>query len=385
MTSEQPFHDTVRIDLSPEILRKIGELRIEKATPRRRRSVPVVTVPDESHAAAKPGPHHLLQNIYDGALITDLKGQVVDVNIRASELLLYSPEEFAGMHVMDTIIGADEKLIRTIQEYLPQKRFALIQAYCLRKDQSAFPAEIAVSAFEEGETNLCFLVRDVTLRRHAEEMLRTEHNAIQNAANGIAIADIEGRLQYTNPATVRLWGCKAPEDLIGRYVWTLLKDEESARAMVRSILNNQTWTGEMIAIRADGREAPIQVGATDTRNNEGDLAGMVFSFMDINDRKRAEEAMRQAEGQRAMLATVCTACHYLGQPITVITTNLEMMKRYESVAGEGFKLLLDSSIDAVNQTGEILYKLNTTNEYRTSPYIDPRGGSDSPDNRILDI
>ena len=385
MTPEQPLHDTVRIDLSPEILRKIGELRIEKEPQRRRRSVPVVTLPDGTQAPSEPAKHHLLQNIYDGALITDLKGRVVDVNIRASELLLYSIEEFAGMHVMDMIIGADEKLIRSIQEYLPQKRFALIQAYCLRKDQSAFPAEIAVSAFEEGETNLCFLIRDVTLRRQAEEMLRTEHNAIQNAANGIAIADIEGRLQYANPATVRLWGCKAPEDLIGRHVWTLLKDEEAARAMVRRILNNETWSGEMVAIQANGTEVPIQVGATDTRNNEGDLVGIVFSFMDVSDRKRAEEAMKQAEGQRAMLATVGTTCHYLGQPITVIATNMEMMKRFESVAGEGFKLLLDSSIDAVNQTGEILYKLNTINEYRTTPYIEQRAGSDSPGNQLLDI
>ena len=385
MASEQPLHDTVRIDLSPEILRKIGELRIEKEPRRRRRSVPVVTLPEESHADGQSGRHHLLQNIYDGALITDLKGRVVDVNVRASELLLYPVEEFSGLHVMDVIIGADDKLIRSIQDYLPQKRFALIQAYCLRKDQSAFPAEIAVSAFEEGRTHLCFLIRDVTLRKHAEEMLRTEHNAIQNAANGIAIADIEGRLQYANPATVRLWGCNAPEDLIGRHVWTLLKDEEAARAMVRSILNNQTWSGEMVAIRADHSEIPIQVGATDTRNNEGDLVGMVFSFMDITDRKRAEEAMKQAEGQHAMLATVGTTCHYLGQPITVITTNLEMMKRYEEAAGEGFKLLLDSSIDAVNQAGEILYKLNTINEYRTTSYIEPRSGKDSPGNRILDI
>lgn len=385
MASDPSLHDTVRIDLSPEILRKIGELRIEKEPQRRRRSVPVVTLPDGTQASGEPAKHHLLQNIYDGALITDLKGRVIDVNVRASELLLYSVEEFAGMHVMDMIIGADEKLVHSIQEYLPQKRFALIQAYCLRKDQSAFPAEIAVSAFEEGETNLCFLIRDVTLRKHAEEMLRTEHNAIQNASNGIAIADIEGRLQYANPATVRLWGCRAPEDLIGRHVWTLLKNEETARAMVRRILNNETWSGEMVAIRADGTEAPIQVGATDTRNNEGDLVGMVFSFMDVSDRKRAEEAMKQAEGQRAMLATVGTTCHYLGQPITVIATNMEMMKRFESVAGEGFKLLLDSTIDAVNQTGEILYKLNTINEYRTTPYIGRQPGSDAPGNQLLDI
>ena len=47
--------------------------------------------------------------------------------------------------------------------------------------------------------------------------------------------------------------------------------------------------------------------------------------------------------------------------------------------------LITTSIEASETLGDILHKLNTVNEYKTTQYLEKPDGSDSEDNRILDI
>jgi light-regulated signal transduction histidine kinase (bacteriophytochrome) len=62
--------------------------------------------------------------------------------------------------------------METLRESLEGDRFVLLQAFCLRKDASLLPVEVSVSRFTlAGEDRFCFLIRDITERRHAEAQL----------------------------------------------------------------------------------------------------------------------------------------------------------------------------------------------------------------------
>jgi PAS domain S-box-containing protein len=185
MAGKSMFSKTMRIDLIPDVDTDPVAARKERVVisrpGRTRRQEPPSERGESNHY------HALLESIYDAAIITDLTGRIVDVNVRAVEFFLFGREELLGMFVSDVISGADShSLIDTVIRNLESDRFTLIQAYCVRKNSTYFPAEISVNKLALAETRLCFFVRDITLRRKAEEMLRTEHNAIQNAGNGIA-------------------------------------------------------------------------------------------------------------------------------------------------------------------------------------------------------
>ena len=112
---------------------------------------------------------------------------------------------------------------------------------------------------------------------------------------------------------------------------------------------------------------------------------MVVSFVDISDRKRAEEALRQSERQRVMLASVGAACHHLGQPATVIMTNLELIKRMTAeLNNDSLKKILSMTNEATDSLAEVLHKLNSVNEFKTVQYLD-KENAQSPENVILDI
>ena len=138
------------------------------------------------------------------------------------------------------------------------------------------------------------------------------------------------------------------------------------------------------ARRPDGSDFDVQVSAACSRNSDGDLVGLVFSFVDISDRKRAEDAERESEQRRVMLESLGAACHHLGQPATVLLANLGVLRSHFADADDSLMELIQGSLDAVDRLGKILHKLNAVNEYKTTQYLDDGNGTGSQ-SRILDI
>ena len=99
---------------------------------------------------------------------------------------------------------------------------------------------------------------------------------------------------------------------------------------------------------------------------------------------RAEQAEWEAERTRVMLQSLGAACHHLGQPATILLLNLSIVQNKMKTEDETIKELIKGSLEAVEALGEILHKLNTVNEYKTTQYLAHPEGEDK-DQRILDI
>ncbi len=330
----------------------------------------------------------LLESIYDAALITDPAGQIVDANMRATEFLRWDKADLMGMAIRDVISGTEDRLLQTLGKALERQRFVLIQAYCQRKDGSQFPSEIAVARIRTGQDALGFFVRDITVRRQAEEMLRTEHNAIQNAANGIAIANLKGVLEYVNPAFAIMMESQDQGDLIGVSIKELFDGNAMADELLETVLGTTgSWTGEVSAEMPSGGMLDLQILANCNRNSDGEKVGVVFSFTDLSDRKRAEAAQREVERNRVVLESLGAACHHLGQPATLLMGNLSLLQAKMASEDPIVLQLLASSMEAITRLGETLHKLNEVNEYRTTMYMEQHTekGHASETSHILDI
>jgi PAS domain S-box-containing protein len=384
--NKEHLSKTMRIDLIPDAPSEPvaeGGKRVIITPPQRRGRILRVRVREESPVSRY---QELLQSLYDAAIITDLNGLIVDANVRACDFLLHARDEMRRLTIFEVVAGSDESLIKTLVENLEDERYTLIMAQCLRKDGSLFPAEIAVNKLQIGRMHLVFFIRDITLRRQAEEMLRTEHNAIQNADNAIAVANLDARLEYVNPSGERMWGCRASDELLGRDVRDLFKERALAEGMIGEVVNNQRgWTGELRAVRVDGVEFEVQASAARNRNADGELVGIVFSFVDISDRKRAEGAVREADRHRVMLESLGTACHHIGQPATILMGSLEIMQSKLANADPSVQQLVRTGLDSMRSLANILQKLQAVTEYRTRTYLDGQETAAGGESRILEI
>jgi PAS domain S-box-containing protein len=123
----------------------------------------------------------LLESVYDAVLITNRKGRVIDFNGRASDFFLADEDELLGLPIWNLLSGAEETLIDTLQSNLLSHKFTLIEATCLRTNDTSFTAEIAVNRLnldDEGH-QLCFFVRNITGSKRDQEALEKAVERLQ--------------------------------------------------------------------------------------------------------------------------------------------------------------------------------------------------------------
>ena len=167
----------MRIDLDP------ATLAAGPSPTRRRKRLPVSTtfVARRNVRVSRDTPYDkLLESVYDGVFITDRRGVIVDFNGRAAEFFVMDEAQLLGLPVVELISGADERLIDTVLMNLNSSRYTLIEARCRRANGTSFPAEIAVNQVDlDNEGQLCFFVRDITLRRQTMDALEAAVERLQ--------------------------------------------------------------------------------------------------------------------------------------------------------------------------------------------------------------
>ncbi len=133
---------------------------------------------------------------------------------------------------------------------------------------------------------------DISERQRADQELRQLKAAIASSLNGIATADLDGRLTYVNQAFLDLWGYRTAAEVLGRNATDFWLSGERASAVVHAILKRGSDSGEMIAVRLDGSQRQLQYNANIFPDARGRPAGLLASFLDITEQKRALEDLR---------------------------------------------------------------------------------------------
>ena len=145
----------------------------------------------------------LLNSSYDAVLLTNLEGEILEVNTRAEYNFVVDADELVGARIFELISGADEKLLDVIRRNVSSQRYTILEAVCVRGDDTTFPAEIVANCIE-AEDRLCFCVRDVTARKKAEEELKAAHQKLVQTEGDRARLEILSTLYYelNNPLQI---------------------------------------------------------------------------------------------------------------------------------------------------------------------------------------
>ncbi len=136
---------------------------------------------------------------------------------------------------------------------------------------------------------------DITEFKRVEAALNVKTSAMESSISGIAIGDLDGKIAYVNPAALRLWGYDHEEEVRGKRVRDFWITEKEAEEAVRIAAKTGSWIGELVARRKDGAPLDVQAAIALVRESDGTPIAVMGSFLDISERKRAEEALLQAK------------------------------------------------------------------------------------------
>ena len=175
------------------------------------------------------------------------------------------------------------------------------------------PVEMAAddeerSLFGEVAGDIAFALHTIEVeadRQRAEEALWVKDSAIASSINGIALADLEGNLTYVNPYFLELWGYDEDKEVLGKSVVEFCQPEEEAAEIIEALRGGESRISELVAKRKDGSLFDVQFSVSMVTDGAGKPVCMMGSFVDITERKRAEEALRESEERlRNLMETV---------------------------------------------------------------------------------
>ena len=138
-------------------------------------------------------------------------------------------------------------------------------------------------------------------RRQAEAERARLMAAVEQAAEVVIITDVEGTIEYVNPAFTWTTGYTR-EEVLGqnpRILKSGQHDETYYRVMWQTIRAGRVWGGEMINRRKDGRLYTEEGTITPVRNERGEICHFIGVMADISGRKRADAALRTSEANLA--------------------------------------------------------------------------------------
>jgi PAS domain S-box-containing protein len=199
-----------------------------------------------------------------------------------------------------------------------------------------------------------FEVTDQVRARHEVEASREE--ARRSAAQLqtitdtlpalVAYVDSQERYRFVNQTYERWFGLK-PEQLLGKTAQEVVGEASyvEARERIQRALAGETVRYEYELALKEGPTLYVQSNYIPDRDAQGQVRGFVALVHDLTDRKRAEEAVRNAVRLRDEFLSV--ASHELKTPVTPLSLKLQTLAREAAAQPESpFVLKVRAHVEA---------------------------------------
>lgn len=236
----------------------------------------------------------------------DGKGCFLDVNPAWIETLGYAKKDILGRPFEDILHPDFQPNFKELFTMFKQRgQCKGVEFKLRRQDGSYIDASFTGrnGYDEEGRFLQTYCVfEDISIRKQVEENLRRLMSAIEHTTEAIIITDIEGEIQYVNPAFEQVSGYCASE-VIGqnpRFLKSGEQDEAFYHDLWQSILNGETWRGRMTNRRKDGTFYVEEAVISPVLNDAGVGTNFVAVKRDITSEIRMEEKLHQAQKMEAI-------------------------------------------------------------------------------------
>jgi PAS domain S-box-containing protein len=152
---------------------------------------------------------------------------------------------------------------------------------------------------------VCGIATDITARKATEEQLGKLSLAVEQSSVSIVITDLDGRIEYVNPAFTRISGYTAAE-VMGqnpRFLQSGRTQRATFDELWATLVADQIWYGEFVNRSKDGSEYIETATISPLRQADGRASHYVAVQADITPLKQAMADLRASES-RLQLAQV---------------------------------------------------------------------------------
>jgi two-component system, sensor histidine kinase and response regulator len=262
------------------------------------------------------GSDQLFRSIFEnnqiGISFFNIVDQTIFTNHAFQEMLGYTEKELSHLEKWDEIIHPDERASgreRYTELVHGNREKDEWEQRFVRRDGSIVVTNARFSLIRDAAgipQYVTSLTEDITERKRAEEernaLTRRMQLLLESTGQGIYGIDLQGRCTFINRATCQMLGYR-PDDALGRNMHELVhhhKPDGSAYPVEQCPVYRAFLKGEGCRVdteviwRRDGSAIPVEYTSFPILES-GKITGAVVTFVDITERKQAEEKLRESE------------------------------------------------------------------------------------------
>jgi two-component system, chemotaxis family, CheB/CheR fusion protein len=289
----------------------------------------------------------IVESSDDAIVSTTLDGTITSWNRGAERIYGYSSEEAVGRHIkLLAPLGCENQIAGFLETLRRAEAVDQVEILSLHKDSSLRDVSVTISPIHDAEGRVAgasAIGRDVAQLRKVQRDLSEREARIRllldSTAEGIIGLGPDGLCTFVNPSCVRMLGYGSTDELIGQQIHPMLHPANASRAdgaghtagheesecAIYSPLRTGKGThsdAEMMT-RADGSSFLSEYWSYPIRRGN-QIAGVVLTFLDITDRKRAEDEIRTAARRREEFLAMLS--HELRNPLSAVVSAARVMR-----------------------------------------------------------
>jgi PAS domain S-box-containing protein len=239
----------------------------------------------------------------DGIVVFDQALKITFANQMASEITGISNEDMIGRNFF-SVIGKEDKefLEGTVIRGVGMGEKLCTEMSILTPGGQIKDAEvcIALAKSDEGEVKTYAYIRDITVRKKIERELRDSEEKLralfERVRNGLFISSKEGKFLDCNQALLDMLGYSSKDEFLSIDIAQDLYANSEDRKIFQERIERDGYVKDMEVEfkKKNGEKIIILLTSHPIKNEKGEIVGYEGINLDITERKRIENELREA-------------------------------------------------------------------------------------------
>jgi len=264
--------------------------------------------------------HQVLDTMGQGLLVSNARWEIEYVNSALTKMLDISPDELIGKAVSSIFAEADHPIVQTALAQRKEGKSTTYEAHLQKGDGNSIPVLVNGVPRRHGDqvVGTVAVITDLSEQKWTEAELRKSEqyvrNIIDSSLDMIITVDNERRIVEFNRAAQETFGYTR-DQVLGKHINLLYANQVQSRAVHRSAISSDSFTGEVANRRKNGEVFYSFVSTAVMRNAQGEPIGIVGVSRDITERKKMEHQLRENEERYRLVV------NHLGEGIAFADVN----------------------------------------------------------------
>ena len=307
----------------------------------------------------------LAEMLPEAVFETDLNGRLVFANNSAFSSFGYQKEDLEmGIDIQSLVAPGDlDRAAQNMARAAERGHDSGPTEYTLiRKNGEKFPALISINlVYNQGvKTGFRGIAVDLSSTRKEENRKAQLVAAFEQSAESILVTDSIARVQYANPAFLRITGRKRDE-IVGKLPFELAGDGEERGTdyhnMWQALQKGESWRGPMSGKHKNGTPYILDATISPVRGTSGVITNFVAAMRDVTYEKGLEERYRHAQKMEAVGRLAGGIAHDFNNLMTAVAGYTDLIRGTlddEDERQQDFAEILAAVDKASRLTGQLL-------------------------------